>query len=138
MQHIKQSTQIRIIHKLDYFVLEVIYEAKEKELKQDNHRYLSIDLGVNNLAACTSNVINSFVINGKPIKSINQYYNKMISKHKSIIKTTNNVNTSYKARSLTLKRNNKINWYMHNASKYIIETLLDNDINTLIVGKNKE
>ena len=138
LQHIKQSTQIRIIPKLDYFVLEVIYEAKEKELKQDNHRYLSIDLGVNNLAACTSNVINSFIINGKPIKSINQYYNKMISKHKSIIKTTNNVNTSSKIRKTTLKRNNKIKWYMHNASKYIVETLLYNDINTLIVGKNKE
>ena len=138
LQHIKQSTQIRIIPKLDYFVLEVIYEAKEKELKQDNHRYLSIDLGVNNLAACTSNVINSFIINGKPIKSINQYYNKMISKHKSIIKTTNNVNTSSKIRKTTLKRNNKIKWYMHNASKYIVETLLDNEINTLIIGKNKE
>ena len=108
LQHIKQSTQIRIIPKLDYFILEVIYEAKEKELKQDNHRYLSIDLGVNNLAACTSNVINSFIINGKPIKSINQYYNKMISKHKSIIKTTNNVNTSSKIRKTTLKRNNKM------------------------------
>ena len=51
----------------------------------------------------------------------------MISKHKSIIKTTNNVNTSSKARNLTLKRNNKIKWYMHNASKYIIKLLLDND-----------
>ena len=71
LQHIKQSTQIRIIPKLEYFILEVIYEAKEKELKQDNNRYLSIDLGVNNLAACTSNVINSFIINGKPIKSVN-------------------------------------------------------------------
>ena len=62
----------------------------------------------------------------------------MLSKHKSIIKTTNNANTSSKARNLTLKRNNKIKWYMHNASKYIIETLLDNEINTLIIGKNKE
>ena len=62
----------------------------------------------------------------------------MISKHKSIIKTTNNVNTSSKIRKTTLKRNNKIKWYMHNASKYIVETLLDNEINTLIIGKNKE
>ena len=123
---------------MDYFVLEVIYEAKEKELKQDNNRYMSIDLGVNNLAACTSNVINSFIINGKPIKSVNQYYNKMLSKHKSIIKKTNNANTSSKIRRLTLKRNNKIKWYMHNASKHIIKILLDNEINTLIVGKNKE
>ena len=138
LQHIKQSTQIRIIPKLDYFVLEVIYDAKEKELKQDNNRYMSIDLGVNNLAACTSNVINSFIINGKPIKSVNQYYNKMLSKYKSIIKTTNNANTSSKIRRLTLKRNNKIKWYMHNASKHIIKILLDNEINTLIVGKNKE
>lgn len=138
LQHIKQSTQIRIIPKLDYFVLEVIYEAKEKELKQDNNRYMSIDLGINNLAACTSNVIKSFIINGRPIKSINQYYNKKKSKLQSNNKKVNNTHYSNRISKLTLKRNNKIDWYMHNASSYIVNQLVSNNINTLVIGSNKE
>ena len=54
-------------------VLEVIYEIQEEKLKSNNKRYMSIDLGINNLASCSSNVIKSFIINGKPIKSINQF-----------------------------------------------------------------
>jgi len=40
-------------------------------LKEDNENYLSIDLGINNLCACTSNVTTSFLIDGKKLKQIN-------------------------------------------------------------------
>ena len=76
----KNIKQIRIVPKNNYIVLEVVYEATVKELLQDNKRYMSIDLGVDNLASCCSNVSNAFIINGKPVKSINQYYNKKKAK----------------------------------------------------------
>lgn len=60
-------------------------------------------MGVNNLAACTSNVINSFIINGRPIKSINQYYNKKSSKLQSNLEIINKTKTSKKLRLLSLK-----------------------------------
>jgi len=41
---------------------------------------MSIDLGIDNLASCSSNANKSFIINGKPVKSINQYYNKKKAK----------------------------------------------------------
>ena len=63
--------QVRIIKRINCYVIEILYEVKEKELKKDNERYCGIDLGINNLATCTSNKISSFIINGKPIKSIN-------------------------------------------------------------------
>lgn len=134
--HLNTAKQIRIIPKLNYFVLEVIYEAKEDKTKPDNNRYLSIDMGVNNLAACTSNVINSFIINGRPIKSINQYYNKKSSKLQSNLELINKNKTSKKLRLLSLKRNNKIKWYLHHSSKYIIDICVQNNINTIIIGKN--
>jgi putative transposase len=106
------------------------------ELKQDNGRYCSIDLGINNLATIGSNVIKPVIINGKPLKSINQYYNKKLSEYKSKLDTINKQKTSKRIQRLTKKRNNKINDYLHKSSRYIINHLVSNHINTLIIGKN--
>ena len=70
--------QVRLIPRNNYIILEIIYEIQEEKLKSNNKRYMSIDLGINNLATCVSNVTNSFIINGKPIKSINQFYNNIM------------------------------------------------------------
>ena len=132
----KNIRQVRIVPKNNYIVLEVIYEATIKELLKDNKRYMSIDLGIDNLATCGSNVTKSFIINGKPVKSINQYYNKKKAKLQSELELKNKKKTSKQLRNLTLKRNNKIKDYFHKASKYIVNQLVNQSINTLIIGKN--
>ena len=126
--------QIRLIPKNSYIVLEFIHEVPDIQHKQDNKRYMSIDLGINNLCSCSSNVINSFIINGKPVKSINQYYNKQVAKYKSICETVNHVKTSKRIQRLNYKRSNKIEDYFHKASRYIVNQLVSNDINTLVIG----
>lgn len=128
--------QVRIVPKNNYIVIEVIYEANEKELLTDNERYTSIDLGIDNLATCTSNVCKPFIINGKTIKSINQYYNKKKSKLQSELEIKNKTKTSKHIQRLSLKRNNKINDYFHKASRYIVNHLVSHFINTLVIGKN--
>lgn len=132
----KNIRQVRLIPKNNYIVLEVIYEASIKELLKDNKRYMSIDLGIDNLASCSSNIINSFIINGKPIKSINQFYNKKKAKLQSELEIKNKRKTSKQIQNLTLKRNNKIKDYFHKASRYIVNQLVNQSINTLIIGKN--
>ena len=132
----KNIRQVRIVPKNNYIVLEVIYDATIKELLKDNKRYMSIDLGIDNLASCSSNVTKSFIINGKPVKSINQYYNKKKAKLQSELKNKQNKNTSKQIQNLTLKRNNKIKDYFHKASRYIVNQLVNQSINTLIIGKN--
>ena len=67
--------QVRLIPKGNHIVVEIIYNI-EYELKEDNNRYASIDLGLNNIVALSSNVCNSILYNGRPLKSINRYYNK--------------------------------------------------------------
>lgn len=134
--HQNTAKQIRLIPRNRYFIYEVIYEKEPIEKKEDNGRYMSIDIGVNNLATCTSNSIKSFIVNGRPIKSINQYYNKKKSRLQSDLTKQNKKHSSKKIDSLSLKRNNKIDWYMHNASSYIVNQLVSNDINTLVVGSN--
>lgn len=130
----KDVKQVRLIPKGNHIIIEVLYEKKEKDKKVDNLKYCSIDLGVNNLATIGSNVIKPIIINGKPVKSINQYYNKKISKLKSEL---NEEKTSNRIKSLTLKRNNKIKDYLHKSSHIIVNHLVSNNINTLVIGKNK-
>ena len=102
--------------------MEVVYEIEINEtftLNSDN--YLSIDPGINNFATCYDSHANkAFIINGKPLKSINQYYNKKLSELKSTLKKANNQYTSNRLERLQLKRKNKISDFMHKASRYII------------------
>lgn len=128
---------INVVPNNDYVLVNFIYKKQEKELKKDNGKYMGIDLGVDNLATCTSNVLQSFIIDGKKVKHINQFYNKKIGEVKSELKKKNNKEKSHKTRQLTLKRNNKINDYFHKASRYIISQAISNDVRTIIVGHNK-
>ena len=134
-----QLNQVRIVPRLDYIVVEVIYTIQEEMLKTDNGNYAAIDLGIDNLATLTSNVdgLQPLIVSGKKLKSVNHYYNKKLSKAKSLLdKRNKGQKTSRKLRKLTLKRNNKVKDYLHKASKAVVNHLVSNRINTLIVGKN--
>lgn len=126
----------RVIHKGSHIIIEILFKKDVKQLKTDNNKYCAIDLGVNNLCTVTSNVIKPLIINGKPLKSINQYYNKQLSILKSQ-QITKNYNKN-KIQQLSLKRNNKINDYIHKSSRYLVNHLVSNNISKLIIGYNKE
>ena len=128
---------VRIIPRMDSYTIEVIYEIDDVERLKSNRTYFSVDLGVNNLAAVTCNKrgYTPFVINGKPLKSINQYYNKKLSHYKSKL-AQNNKKSSHRLKRLTNKRTNKINDYLHKASNLIVNKMCSEDVRCLIIGKN--
>lgn len=128
---------VRLVPKNGYYVIEVGYTIIEKRQKQDNRSYASIDIGVNNLATLTSNKFGPIIINGKPLKSINQYYNKRVASLRSMCDRINRSKTSKRIKSTTLKRENKISDYMHKASRYIVNHLVSTNVNTLICGYNE-
>ena len=135
----EQLNHVRIVPRLDYIVVEVIYTTQEETLKTDNGNYAAIDLGIDNLATLTSNIdgLQPLIVSGKRLKSVNHYYNKKLSKAKSLLDRRNKgQKTSRKLRKFTLKRNNKVKDYLHKASKAVVNHLVSNRINTLIVGKN--
>ena len=130
--------QVRIIPQSSCYIIEVVYEKQEKD-KIINDHFLSIDLGLNNLMTCYDTKNNkSFIINGKPIKSINQYYNKKRSEIQSQLIKNHNKYSSNRLNNLTLKRNNKINDYLHKSSRFIVNYCVENNISNVIVGYNKE
>ena len=129
--------QIRVIPKNKLFVIEVIYNVDEKS-HFDNNNYAGIDIGLNNLATVGGNKISPIIVNGRPLKSINQFYNKELAKLKSIQDTCKNKNVnSDKIRKLTQKRNNKVKDYLHKASRKLVNHLVSNNVSKIVIGHNK-
>jgi putative transposase len=139
--------QVRIIPKLNHCIVEVVYNTVDVEMKEYNGNWMGVDLGVNNLVACTSNE-NSFIINGKPLKSINQGFNKTRAKMKSVLpllpkniksKTGNKIQrgSSNKIQALTQKRNARVNDFIHKTSRIIVNNAIEQNVTKIIVGNNK-
>ena len=136
--NVQSLKQVRIIPQSSCYIIEVVYEKQEKE-KINNDHYLSIDLGVNNLMTCYDTKNNkSFIINGRPLKSINQYYNKKKSKLQERLMKNHKKYNSNRINKLTLKRNNKISDCLHKSSRFIVDYCVRENIGNVIVGYNKE
>lgn len=128
----------RIVPGCGKFTVEIGYE-RELESQVMTGSYASIDPGVNNLVTMVDTVTkNPVIINGRPLKSINQWYNKKIAKMRSETERLHGKHWSHKMSSITNRRNNKIKDYMHKASTYIVNHLVSNRIGTLIIGESKE
>ena len=131
--------QVRILPRNKHIIIEVVYQVEVPELKQDNNRYFSIDIGLDNLATIVNNFNEKpIVINGKGLKSINQYYNKEISYYSSIAKRINDLNYTNRMNQLTIKRNNKVDDFIHKASKFIIDCALESSVSIIVIGNNKD
>jgi putative transposase len=130
--------QVRIVPQCGCYVIEVVYkkEKKQNENLKENI-YLGIDLGINNFATLVTNSENvkPVLVNGNTIKSINQYYNKKQALLKSYI---GNKGTSNHLKRLHLKRNNKVNDYMHKVSRYVINYCIQYNIKNIVIGYNKD
>lgn len=128
----------RIVPGCEKITVEIGFE-REPEPQIMTGSYASIDLGVNNLVTMVDTVTkNPVIINGRPLKSINQWYNKKIAEMRSETERLHGKHWSRKMSSVTNRRNNKIKDYMHKASTYIVNHLVSNKIGTLIIGEIKE
>lgn len=128
--------EVRVLPRNNHHVVEVVYEVEQKESKIDNKRYVSVDLGLNNLATIGSNVVKPFIINGRPLKSINQYWNKERARLQSLLE--GDKKTSKRIERITNKRNNKVKDYLHKSSRLLVNFLVSNDISTLVIGYNEK
>ena len=135
----KKIKQIRIIPKFNarFFEIQYIYEIQEENLNLNTNNALAIDLGINNLCTCVTNTGKSFIIDGRKLKSINQFFNKQNAKLQSI-KDKQNIKRQTKQQYLvSRKRKNRVDDYINKACRYIINYCLINDIGTLVIGYNQ-
>lgn len=129
--------QLRFVPKNGEYIMEVVYQIDVHDIEDKSERIATIDLGVDNLMTITSNCgVKPLVINGKPLKSINQYYNKKISEMRSELKKRHNADWSKEMQRFTIKRNNKVDDYIQKATKMVIDFCKENNIDTLVCGYN--
>jgi len=130
----EQFKQLQIVPYGSCYKICIYYQIETPEKEYYNDNYLAIDLGVDNIATLTNNIgLQPIVINGKIVKSINQYYNKKISKLRSFVGNK----TSNRMKKVSHKRNNIVDTHFHHISRWIINYCKAYDIENIVIGKNK-
>ena len=133
----KNIRQVRIIPKYKgrYIEIEFSYEKEiEERININNKTTMAIDIGINNLLTLVCGNNNSYIIDGKRLKSINQFYNKTKAKYQSKAKDNQYTKRMYK---LDIKNKNRINDYLNKAIKQVITISKEEKINKIVIGYNK-
>lgn len=137
----KKIKEIKIVPKANArtFEIQYSYEAESVQRNLNTNNALAIDLGINNLVTAVTNSGNSFIIDGKKLKSINQLYNKQNARLQSIKDKQNfGKKTTKQQAAIAYKRNNRVNDYMNKTAQEVINYCIKNDIGTLVLGYNKD
>ncbi len=131
----KDIDQVRIVPRKGFYIVEVVYEKDVKQAPVNPAYYAGIDIGMNNLVALTSNKphFQAIIVNGRPVKSVNQFYNK---RKADLQKQRGTTGTTKRIERMTNKRNRRIDHYMHTISHRIIDLLVKEGIGVLCIGKN--
>ena len=135
----KKIKQIQIIPKFNarFFEIQYTYEIQEENIQLNTNNALAIDLGVNNLCTCVTNAGKSFIVDGRKLKSINQFFNKQNAKLRSIKDKQNIKKQTKQQYMISRKRKNRVDDYINKTCRYIINYCLANDIGTLVIGYNQ-
>ena len=132
--------EVRLIPKGVGYILEIVYnkEIPDMSKKRTKKKAMGIDIGLRNLATIVDTEGNRPIcIKGGTIKSINQYYNKKLARMKAKAKKTNNRYITKNIYRLNNKRYKKLKDYMHKASRFIVNLAKERDIDTIVIGHNK-
>lgn len=136
----KKVKEIRIIPKAGarFFEIQYTYESECIQRNLNKNNALALDLGVNNLVTAVSNSGKTFIIDGRKLKSINQWFNKENARLQSIKdKQHFGKKTTNRQKAIARDRNNKVNDYMSKVARKVVDYCVANDIGTLVVGYNE-
>ncbi|HOQ38847.1 MAG TPA: transposase [Fervidobacterium sp.] len=134
----KQVKEIRIIpkHNCKFFEIDFVYIQEQQTMQLNPNNALGIDLGLENLATCVTNTGASFIVDGKKLKSINQWYNKENARLQSIKDKQGIKGLTNRQYRLLTKRNNRVNYYMNKTARIIVNYCIQNNIGNIVVGYN--
>lgn len=136
----KKIKEIRIIPKYNarYFEIQYTYECDCVQNNLDKQQALALDFGVNNLVTGVTNNGSSFIIDGRKLKSYNQWFNKEFARLSSVKdKQCYSKKMTRRQQQLSQKHYNRVNDYISKTARYVIDYCLANNIGTLVVGYNE-
>ena len=129
----KDIKEYRILPRNNEFYLELIYQISSLKPDVNIENVLSIDHGLNNWLTCVSNVGTSFLIDGRKLKSVNQWYNKRVS----VLKENQPHGFwSKQLASITEKRNRQMRDAVNKTARIVINHCIDHKIGTVVFGWN--
>ena len=133
----KKIRQFRVIPNSygNDFHIEFTYEVEIEKPHKEIEKSLSIDLGISNLASCVTTDNESFIIDGKYLKSLNRFYNKQKSLLQSLL--PKGIYSSKRIKNLEIRRNNQVEDYLNKAVSSLIKKCLDLEVDEIIIGYNK-
>jgi len=126
--------EFRILPRNREFYLELVYKTETAQADVDFGRALGIDHGIDNWLTCVSNVGTSFIVDGKHLKSLNQWYNKQVANIKQ--GKPQGFWCNLLAR-ITEKRNRQMRDAVNKAARLVINHCIENKIGTVVFGWNK-
>lgn len=130
--------EVRILpkYKARFFEIEFIVEADPQAKPVDLNNQIAIDLGLDNLATCVSTTGASFIVDGKPLKSFNQWFNKENARLQSIKDLQGIKGTTERQARVSINRNNRVRDYLNKTARTIINWCIEHKVGTVIVGVN--
>ena len=132
---IKSFCQVRMIPNRRSVKVEIVYDKKITKADVDKSKYAAIDLGLNNLATMVTEK-GCVIYSGKYLKSYNNYFNKTLSRLKSIKDKQGIKRTTRKIARMYDRRDRYMDDAFHKVSRQIVDTLVREKIGTLVVGYN--
>jgi putative transposase len=134
---VDQICEVRILPKNNELYAEYVYEYGNQgascSLSLDHTKALGIDHGGDNWLTCVTTTGQSFIVDGRKLKSINQRYNKRIAGIKEG-KAQGFWNDQLAA--LTEKRNCVMRDSIHKAARFIVNFCLEHHIGVIVFGWN--
>jgi putative transposase len=127
--------ELRILPRNQCFYAEFVYKQKQAESVELNQQYaLSIDPGINNWLSCVSSVGTSFIVDGRQVKSLNQWYNKQVSVFKE-----GKLQGYWDERlaQITEKRNRQMRDAVNKAARLVVDHCIEHRIGTIVFGWNQ-
>lgn len=135
----KRIKEVRIcpVYNGRYFKIQYCYLQKEEKQNVTPDKVLAIDIGLENLATCVTNIGTSFIMDGRKLKSINHYWNNQKAHYQSIA-DKQGIKKTHRLYRLARKRNNRIQDYIRKTARYIINYCIDHQIGTVVCGYNPD
>ena len=133
----KKIKEVRIcpVYGGRYFKIQYCYVQEVEPQKVSPNKTLAIDIGLENLATCVSTTGTSFIMDGRKIKSINQWWNKRKAFYQSVA-DKQGVKKTERLSNLARKRNNRVQDYIRKTARYIVNFCIKNEIGTIVCGYN--
>ena len=132
----KKLCQVTFAPRNDYFLVCVIYEVDDLIMSQRSNKIAAIDIGLSNLATVTFSEENEPLLYRSDLMKINHDFNRLTSNYVSMLKKTQNKDTSKRRKRYAEKYSGLVEDRLHKLSREIINDLSHRGVSTVIVGKN--